>query len=130
MDKYLSIWLSMEPDTWHTASELCVAPASMTAMVRRNYVRASDTSPRKYCRITSPSLVLGYLVEKHKNEMTDYIDVYCCGEKYPMMCKFSAGKVVDCYGRDYDITNAVSARIGTKWYELCRGKEIESWQSI
>ena len=127
MDKYLTIWLSMEPDTWFTAKELGVAPATMTAMKNRNLVKVKDTSPKQYCRIASTAAVLAFLLERHKKDLTNYIDIHLRGERLCMLCSVKNGKVYDCWDNPYDITTADRVRIGKKWYELTRGAETDPW---
>ena len=130
MDKYLTIWLAMEPDTWFTAKELGVAPASMTAMKNRNLVKVKDTTPKQYCRIASTAAVLAFLLEKHTAEMSDFISIHRSNEKLAMMCSVKNGKVLDCWGEPYDITTADAVRIGKKWYELIKGREIQPlWEN-
>lgn len=124
MDKYLTIWLAMEPDTWFTAKELGVAPASMTAMKNRNLVKVKDTTPKQYCRIASTAAVLAFLLEKYKIEATNYIGIHQYGEPLAMLCSVKNGKVYDCWDNPYDITNADWVRIGKKYYDLERGKQI------
>ena len=122
MDKYLSIWLNMSPNTWYTAKELNVASASMTAMVRRNMVEATETSPKKYRRVVSTTTVLAFLLEKFKSQYQSYIGIYR-GEGVGMLCSVKNSKVYDCYDREYDITNATTVRIGNKYYSLITGQE-------
>ena len=124
MDKYLTIWLAMEPNTWFTAKELGVAPASMTAMKNRNLVAVKDTSPKTYCRITSSAAVLAFLLEKYKSELTDFIGIHRRNEKLAMLCSIKNGKVFDCCGNLYDIATADIVRIGHRYFSLVNGKEI------
>ena len=56
--KYIELYKTMDKDRWYTAAELGVAPATMTAMVNRNLVERTDTSPRKYRRLFNPQATM------------------------------------------------------------------------
>jgi hypothetical protein len=114
----------MPANEWKTAKELGVAPATLTAMVRRNYAKALDTSPKTYCRIKSSAAVLAFLLEKYKSELTNFIGIHRCNEELSMLCSTKNGKVFDCYGNLYDIAAADIVRIGHRYFSLVDGKEI------
>lgn len=121
MANYIEFWKQMPANEWISAKELGVAPASMTAMVRRNMVEATNTSPKKYRRIVSPNFVLFLLYEHMPRE---FVGIQLAGEELDMLCTIKNGKVYDCWGEPYDIATAVRARFGRRYFDLTTGKEI------
>ena len=122
MSNYFNIWQSM-PQDWATAKEIGVAPATMTAMVRRNMVAVTDTSPRQYRRIITPYVVLDMLLPYMPRE---FVGIYKKNEKIGMLCTVKNGRVFDCWGEPYDISDAAKASFGRRWFDLTTGKEIQT----
>ena len=114
----------MPANEWKTAKELGVAPATLAAMVRRNYAKASNTSPKTYCREMSSAAVLAFLLEKHKDIFTGFVGISCYNNKLAMLCTVKDGVVYDCYGNVFDISDAYKIRIGKKYFLLSNGKEV------
>lgn len=124
MDKYLQIWFEMKPNQWYTAKQLSVAPATMSAMLNRNMVCAQNCSPKQYSKIISTNVMIYYLLEKYKDFMSNYIDIFCTNRKFAMMCTIKNGIIYDCYDQKFDITHAYKIRIGKRYFSLIDGKEI------
>lgn len=121
MSDYSAIWRQMPSNKWLTAKEIGVAPATMTAMVRRNMVEASNTSPRKYRRLMTPNVVLEFLLSYLPCE---FAGIYSEGEEIGMLCTVKNGRVFDCWGEPYDISTAIKVRLGKRWFNLKTGTEI------
>lgn len=111
----------MPKDKWSTAKELGYAPATMTAMVRRSMVEATDTSPRQYKRIITPNTILEMLLFYMPVE---FVGVYNNGEKIGMLCSVKDGKLYDCWGESFDLSSAAKVRFGKRYFSLSTGKEI------
>ena len=124
INKYLELWLKMPANEWKTAKELGIAPATLTAMVRRNYAKASDTSPKTYCREMSSAAVLAYLLEKYQTLFTGFVDIFCHNRNLAMLCTVKDGITYDCYNNKFDISTAYKVRIGRKYFSLKNGREI------
>ena len=119
---YFSIWKEMPKDNWATAKEIGVAPATLAAMVRRNMVEATNSSPKQYRRVITNATILEMLLS-YIPSVT--IGLYSEGADVGMLCPVKNGKVYDCWGDIFDFTTAVKVRIGTRYFDLRTGKEIE-----
>lgn len=112
---YTIIYNHMQPNVAYTAKELNVASASMTAMVNRGLVRkVNNSSPIKYMR--NENNVFNNIVNilsQFKN--VEYFTLYKKEQKLGMMCSLDKKnqKVLDCWGKAYDLNNAVKIQVGT-----------------
>ena len=105
---YMEIYNSMEFGKAYKASDLNVASASMTAMVRRGLVEKINTKPLSYKKkINNTSKILELL----KQNSADYFVIFIKGQKLGMMCSLKSGSIVDCYGKVYDASAAEKLRI-------------------
>lgn len=111
----------MPHNKWATAKEIGVAPATLTAMVRRNMVEATDTSPKQYKRIITNATVLEMLLFYYPVEM---VGLYKADETVGMLCIIKSGKVYDCWGNSFDLSSAAKVRIKDRYFSLIDGKEI------
>ena len=118
---YFEIWAKMPQNKWSTAKELGYAPATMTAMMRRNMVEATDTSPKQYKRIITPNTVLEMLLFYMP---TEFVGVYNSDKEIGMLCSVKNGKLFDCWGESFDISSAAKVRFGKRYFSLSTGKEI------
>ena len=112
---YEKIWNSMEYDKQYTAAQLGVAPASMTAMTRRGFVKAIDTKPKQYVKILS---VVPKILEIVKKEKPTHFCLYKENAPYGMLCSLGNNKILDCYGNEYDTNNVVELEVNHKKYNL------------
>lgn len=119
---YFEIWNRMPIDQWVTAKEINIAPATMTAMIRRNLVEATNTSPKKYHRITNTSVIVEMLLFYFPS---DTIGIYKKEQEIGMFCSVKNGKIYDCFDNPYDLSDAVKIRIGNRYFDLTNGKEIK-----
>ena len=100
--KYLGIWKIMEDGKWYTASELHVAPATMTAMVRRGLVTAIAGKPKKYKKGIN---VLVKILDILKDKDFEYFTLYKSDRPLGMLCSLKNEQVLDCWEQPYDLTN-------------------------
>lgn len=101
---YAAIWKKAEPDVEYTAAMLGIAPASMTAMVRRHMFEVvKETSPKTYRKVKDNYLpaVLEFL---QKNLHSDYFDIKKSGAELGMLCSMKNNQIYDCWEQPYDIT--------------------------
>ena len=99
---YIDIYNSMAKDVWYTAAQLGVAPASMTAMVNRGLVERSETTPRKYKRLANPYVTILDILSKFEFE---FFTLYKSDRELGMLCYLEKEKIMDCWGKPYDLTN-------------------------
>lgn len=100
--KYIEIYKRMEKDKWYTAADLGVAPASMTAMINRNLVERTDTSPRKYRRVANPQATILDILSGFDFE---FFTLYKSDQALGMLCFLDKEQIMDCWGKPYDLTN-------------------------
>lgn len=101
-DKYFATWSKMEEGKWYTASELGMAAASMTAMVRRGLVDDWSCRPKKYRKKENKLIkILGYL----QNFEYEFFTLYREGETIGMLCSLDKERVLDCWENLYDLTS-------------------------
>lgn len=115
MAKYTEIYMKMEKDKWYLASELGVAPATMTAMVNRGLVEKTDTSPRKYHKISS---VLTTVLSILKNYNVEFFGLQKEGAAIGMLCYLDKERIMDCWGNPYDLTGVNRLDIRGEIFEL------------
>jgi hypothetical protein len=99
-----------------TAAQIGLAAATLSAMARRGLVEVIPGKPNKYRRIDSPVIRVYQLLEEHKSELGEFFVLRRAGAKLGMMCSLKQGKVMDCWGKEYDLTNVDYAKIGGKEY--------------
>lgn len=111
----------MPHNKWATAKEIGVAPATLTAMARRNIVTTTDTSPKQYKRIITNATVLEMLLFYYPAET---FGLYKADETLGMLCTIKSGNVYDCWGNSFDLLSAAKVRIKDRYFSLINGKEI------
>ena len=100
--KYIDVWKTMAEGVWYTAVELGVAPASMTAMVNRNLVERTASTPRKYRRLANPQVAILDILSGFDFE---FFTLYKRNQPIGMLCYLEKEKVMDCWGKPYDLTD-------------------------
>lgn len=118
MVDYIAIYNKMEAGKDYTAKDLGVAPASMTAMVRRDLVVVTkETSPKTYRKNTdnNSAWIIG-TVQNFLPKDRDWFIIHIENEQYGMMCSLKNNIVIDCYGNPYDLSRAIAVEIGTTTY--------------
>lgn len=93
------------PTEFATAREIGLAPATLTAMARKNFIEATNTSPKKYRRIDSPAASLCRQFEKE-----EFFVVYTDSSAIGTLCYIEKDVVMDCWGRPYDVSKVVRTR--------------------
>lgn len=104
------------PTEFATASAIGLAAATLGAMARRGLVEVLDTKPKQYRRVYNPAIKVYQLVEEHMPKDRHYFTVHKAGEPYGMFCSMKQGKIVDCWGKEYDLTGVVSVQLGKRLY--------------
>ena len=104
------------PTEFATASAIGLAAATLGAMARRGLVEVLDTKPKQYRRIPNPAIKVYQLVEEHMPKNRHYFTIHKVGEPYGMFCSIKQGKIVDCWGKEYDLTNVCSVEIDKVTY--------------
>lgn len=99
-NKYLEVYNSMNEDVWYTASELGLAAASATAMVRRGLIEAKNCKPKKYHKIKN---ILVDIISIVGNFDSKYFVLYKENKTIGMLCSLKNERVLDCWEKPYDI---------------------------
>lgn len=118
MSKYEEIYNLMAEDKWYTASELGVAPASMTAMVNRGMVEKKDVSPRQYRKIKNVMTQIVDILNQDAN--ATFFVLYKENAPLGMMCSYdkAGGKILDCWGKVYNTSGVYKMTIGNQVFPL------------
>ena len=106
------------PTEFATASTIGLAAATLGAMARRGLVEVLDTKPKQYRRVDSPSVRVYQLINEHKNEIKEFFTLRKKDAPYGMLCSLKQGKIMDCWGEEYDLTDINCAKIGGKEYNI------------
>jgi hypothetical protein len=101
-----------------TAKEIGLAAATLSAMARRGLVEVISGKPNKYRRIDSPAIRIYQLLDEHKSEIGQMFLLKKKDAPYGMYCSLKQGKIVDCWGKEYDLTDINYAKIGDKEYNI------------
>lgn len=104
------------PTEFATASAIGLAAATLGAMARRGLVEVLDTKPKQYRRISNPAIKVYQLVEEHMPKDRHYFTINKKDRLYGMLCSMKQGKIVDCWGEEYDLTDVVSVQLGKRLY--------------
>lgn len=109
------------PEEFKTAREIGLAAATLGAMARRGLVEVQNCSPKKYRKINNPAINIYRLLEENKDDYDTYFTLCKEGAPYGMLCSMHEGKILDCWGKPYDLTNVITVMFRTKKFNL---KEI------
>ena len=101
-DKYITVWNTMEDNRWYTATELGMAAASMTAMVRRGLVVDRAGKPKQYKKVAN---VLVKILDILKDKDFEFFTLYKTDRPLGMLCSIKNEQVLDCWEKPYDLTN-------------------------
>ena len=101
-DKYITVWNTMEDNKWYTATELGMAAASMTAMVRRGLVVDRAGKPKQYKKVAN---VLVKILDILKDKDFEFFTLYKTDRPLGMLCSIKNEQVLDCWEKPYDLTN-------------------------
>ena len=115
---YKVIYDKMDWDVVYTASQLGVAAASLTAMSKRGMVEVIDGKPKKYRKVFSP---LSKILEAVQGRTSDYFFLHKEGNPIGMLCSDRNGKIYDCWGNEYDVSDVSMVEVDRK--EIFVGRE-------
>lgn len=101
-----------------TAAQIGLAAATLSAMARRGLVEVVPGKPNKYRRIENPAVKIYQLLEENKNNFEEFFTLRKKDAPYGMLCSLKQGKIMDCWGKEYDLTNVNYAKIGKKEYNI------------
>lgn len=101
-----------------TAAQIGIASATLSAMARRGLVEVISGKPNKYRRIDSPSVRVYQLLDEHKDELGEFFTLRKKDAPYGMLCSLKQGKIMDCWGKEYDLTDVNYLRIGKKEFNI------------
>jgi hypothetical protein len=101
-----------------TAAQIGVAAATLSAMARRGLVEVVPGKPNKYRRVDSPSVRVYQLINEHKNEIKEFFTLRKKDAPYGMLCSLKQGKIMDCWGKEYDLTDINYVKINGKEYNI------------
>ena len=97
---YITILSLMESGREYTAYELGVAPASMTAMVRRSMVEKIEGKP---CRYRKPLNNYFQRLDNFTNKCsTEYFIVWLKDSELGMMCRYKNGILYNCWDENWN----------------------------
>lgn len=111
--KFLEVYELMEEDKWYLTKDLGAAAATMTALVNRGMAEATNTSPRKYRKLSNS---LSIVLELLKTNTSEFFGLKKKNTPFGMLCTYKNGKILDCYGEPYSLTDLEEIRIGRKIY--------------
>lgn len=113
MEKYTEIFNKMQPGVQYTASQLGVAGATMTAMVRRDMVKDCGGKPKHYVKVNSKLGQIKAFYDEWYDKValgtTEYITLWKKNQPIGMMCYWKDGTLYDCYGKLYGSVQDVCA---------------------
>ena len=101
-----------------TAKEIGLAAATLSAMARRGLVEVIPGKPNKYRRIDNPSIKIQQLLEENKSDFDEFFMLRKKGAPYSMLCSLKKGTVIDCWGKEYDLTDVNYLQIGKKEFNI------------
>ena len=113
--KYIDIYRKMPDNQWCTAKELGVAPATMTAMVTRQLVERTETSPRQYRKANSEYARILAIVADYDIE---FFGLYKPNATLGMLCYLDNERIVDYQGNIYDVANVYKVRVGENFLKF------------
>ena len=108
---YKVIYDKMDWDVVYTASQLGVAAASLTAISKRCMVEVIDGKPKKYRKVFSP---LSKILEAVQGRTSDYFFLHKEGNPIGMLCSDRNGKIYDCWGNEYDVSDVSMVEVDRK----------------
>lgn len=106
------------PLEFATASAIGLAAATLGAMERRGLVESKATKPKQYRRIENPSIKIYQLLEENKNDFDEFFMLKKKDARYGMLCSLKKGTIMDCWGKEYDLTDVNYLQIGKKEFNI------------
>lgn len=106
------------PEEFKTAREIGLAAATLGALARRGLVEVLDTTPKQYRKISGPAARVYQLCEENKADYDTYFSLYKKDKKIGMLCSIVDNKVVNCWGKPYDLTDVCRVEFRTKKFEI------------
>jgi hypothetical protein len=101
-----------------TASQIGLAAATLSAMARRGLVEVIPGKPNKYRRIDNPSIRIYQLLEEHKEDFDEFFMLKKKDAPYGMLCSLKKGTIMDCWGKEYNLTDVNYLQIGKKEFNI------------
>ena len=118
---YKAIYDKMDWDVVYTATQLGVAAASLTAMSKRGMVEVINGKPKKYRKVFSP---LSKILEAVQGRTSDYFFLHKENNPIGMLCSDRNGKIYDCWGNEYDVSEIVMVEVDGKEIFVGRKKKV------
>lgn len=109
------------PKEYKTAREIGLAAATLGALARRGLVEVQEGSPKKYKKSNNSTAQIYRLCDLNKDDYEDYFTLYKENAPYGMLCSITDNKIVDCWGKPYDLQNVIAVKFRTKKFNI---KEI------
>jgi hypothetical protein len=101
-----------------TAKEIGLAAATLSAMARRGLVEVIPGKPNKYRRIDNPTIKIYQLLEENKNNFDEFFMLRKKDAPYGMLCSLKKGTIMDCWGKEYNLTDVNYLQIGKKEFSI------------
>lgn len=101
-----------------TAAQIGLAAATLSAMARRGFIEVIPGKPNKYRRIENPIIKIYQLLDEHKSEIGQMFLLKKKDAPYGMYCSLKQEKIMDCWGKEYDLTNVNYLQIGKKEFNI------------
>lgn len=101
-----------------TAAQIGLAAATLSAMARRGLVEVIPGKPNKYRRIDNPSIKIYQLLEEYKEDFEEFFMLKKKDAPYGMLCSLKKGTIMDCWGKEYDLTNVNYLELRTKKFNI------------
>ena len=101
-----------------TAAQIGLAAATLSAMARRGLVEVIHGKPNKYRRIENPSIKIYQLLEENKSDFDEFFMLRKKNARYGMLCSLKNGTIMDCWGKEYDLTDVNYLQIGKKEFNI------------
>ena len=106
------------PREFATAREIGIAAATLGALARRGIVEVLDGSPKKFRRANNSFAEIYQLCETNKDDYDTYFTLRKSTEKLGMLCSISNGKIVDCWGNPYDLSNVNIVEFNNRTFNI------------
>lgn len=107
------------PVEYATAAQIGIAAATLGAMERRGFVESKPTKPKQYRRVMTPQVLVYKYIDENKDDFGEFFTLRKKNQELGMLCYLdSAGDVVDCWGKKYDLTDVCKIEFRTRSFEI------------
>ena len=109
------------PTEYATASAIGLAAATLGSMERRGFVESKPTKPKQYRRVVTPQVLVYKYIDENRDDFGEFFTLQRSYGEYNgrMLCYLdSAGDVVDCWGKKYDLKDVIRIEFRTRSFDI------------